>query len=270
MARTQQRKRVAQNLPTYADIQAYLGPKQVVLDYLVGSQQIWVCLISQEKMQWLDLGPKQEVERDMSRLNMLFKNLLYITDNPDLIPENRLPTIVEIRQQTAKGQLTNIQHVLERLYALLIGPLQLETNSELLVVPDSYLFELPWTALYDGAVYLGQQYDLTLYPSSALLAFEDIFYKNSNQQTGSPYILGYPGNPPLQHLNNSLDIIQKIWPTASKVNPAQTADLKWEHVPLWLHIGAHGHVNRRTPIFSQLDLADGPLLLADIFRPQPF
>jgi len=226
-------------------------------------------------VQWLDLGPKQDVERNMSRLNMLFKNVLYIPEKPDSTVKNQLDSVAETRLNTTKEQITTIQQTLSQLYRLLIEPIHLQIEadkliSELLVIPDNYLFELPWTALYDGTLYLGEQYDLALYPSSALLALDDMFHQDSYQQhhqeIGPPYILGYQGNPPLQHLENSLDAIQNIYPTACKINPAQTTDLKWDQVPLWLHIGAHGHVNRRTPLFSQLDLADGPLLLADIFN----
>jgi len=267
IARSHERIRVTQPIPSLSEIQATLNEQQVILDYLVGSQQIWVCLISQDDVQWIELSPKSAIERAMSRLNMLLQNLLYIPHATD-----EVDTISQTRKEIAQSQLDNIQPLLQQLYESLIAPvkqhLQHKMNlSQFFIVPDNYLFELPWTAFYDGQSYLGQQYNLTLLPSTALLAFKSPAETENEPSTNNPpLLLGYPGDPPLLHLADSLGTIQNIWPNAKKINPAQTTDLKWEAVPQWLHIGAHGHVDRRSPLFSQLDLADGPLLLADIFN----
>lgn len=276
IARSQHRSRLTQPLPTQAQVQASLDTGQVILDYLVGSQCIWVCLISQDFVQWVELGPRASIERVMSRFNMLIQSLLYVA-----LPNDASSSITETRQQVAANQLENIQRLLNELYVVLVEPLQSQLKqiqpTQLFLAPDNYLFELPWTALYDGQQYLGQCYELTLFPSAALLSNDQDSNKlNSpilqSEQTlddvklGPPLLLGYRGEPPLEYLDDSLTAIQKIWAGAQKINPAEIENLKWDKVPQWLHIGAHGHVNRKTPLFSQLDLADGPLLLADIFN----
>jgi tetratricopeptide (TPR) repeat protein len=258
VARLQTRRRPLQPLPGLAALQEQLPADALVLEYLVGENEIWLCCFTATiEPCWLPVGKRSEVQTLLGRLSLL------------LVTLQSCPS-VDQRRQMAQSQQAAVYQLCGQLYQQLLAalslhhPALLQQARTLLIVPDRYLFETPWSALHDGTKYLGERYELRLLPSSVLLALAPVAAKRPDgAQTASPCILGYAGQPPLLHLAAELAVVQACLPNARLINPARTSDFAWAVAPSLLHIAAHGRINRQTPLLSQWELADGPLLLAD-------
>ena len=141
----------------------------------------------------------------------------------------------------------------------------LPTSGALIIAPDGYLFETPWTALHDGVVYLSQRYTLSLTPSTALFAIPSTSPAVTSAHR-SLRALGFIGDPPLRFVAAELAAIQHAFPEGLIANPATAADLTWDAAPAFLHIAAHGRIRRDAPLLSALELANGPLLLTEVLN----
>ncbi|MGB0387364.1 MAG: CHAT domain-containing protein [Ardenticatenaceae bacterium] len=132
----------------------------------------------------------------------------------------------------------------------------------LILAPDDLLYTVPWSALQQEGQALGEAYRLTLLPSALVLGLPRP-ERSPSSPSGAPLALGYAGNPPLQYITAELDAIERAVPEVQRVEPAPVSALTEARSPRWLHIATHGHINRRSPLLSSLELADGHLLLAD-------
>ena len=245
-------------LPSITDIQQQIAANACVLEYLVGQQTIELCIIKNTgKPIWIQLSETQDVQRIMRRMHLLLATM------------RNAPKSENERQQIAAAQQAAIDTLLSQLYALLIDPIDsyLADKTELIIAPDEFLFEVPWTALFDGTSYLGEKHLISLLPSSALLAMRrDNIVAPKSQADSSALLLGNAGIPALTNLASELEHIQQTIPASRLINPAASTDLIWTNAPSIVHIAAHGHINQQSPLLSGLALADGPFLLADVLN----
>ena len=135
----------------------------------------------------------------------------------------------------------------------------------MLLVPDQWLFGVPWAALFDGTAAFGERYALTLLPSLALLGLHLPSSPAGPASTGA-LLLGYAGNPPLPQVAQELAQVQASLPHARLINPASKTDLADLSHQSLLHIAAHGRLETTNPLLSHIELADGNLLLAELFQ----
>ncbi len=251
-ARRQTRRRGPQSLPTVEQIQAALKPDQALIDYLVGRTHLHACLLlPQQEPQWLRLGKVAGIQQLMGRFSLMLKGL------------QSVPT-PEQRQAAAAAQHSLMDALLAELYAQVLAPLQplLADAGELLIAPDSMLFELPWAALRMPEAYLDERYRLLLLPSASVPGLA----QEPAAATGPALAPGYAGDPPLLHIEAELAALRRALPELDVRNPARLADLDFNLAPDILHIAAHGHIRRDAPLLSQLQLADGGFLLAEALR----
>lgn len=250
----QERRETA--IPDLSTIQAALPTETVILEYLIGATHIVVCLINAtQPPQWVRLCKSRELQPLLERLTLLLADL------------HHCPTAQQ-RRTTAQAQLPWSNTLLAQFYQYLIAPITdyLPHTGTLVIVPDGYLFEIPWAALTNGQITLREQYYITLAPSAALFTSQHLTKAKTAVGYGRPRALGYAGEPPLVSVTAELAAIQQAFPEVLLVNPATTADLQWTVSPRFLHISAHGRVQRHAPLLSALTLADGPFLLADVFK----
>lgn len=257
-------------LPNLAKIQSHIDPKSIMLDYLVGSEHVYVCLISSDQEpEWLKLGQVGQIKDRMNSFSRQLNGLLSIKDT-------------QRRYQSAQNQITLVQEILAELYELLIEPVHSWLNEQNLTVemlhiaPDQWLYSVPWSALFDGQAYLGQQYPIALYPSAYLFALnmENAELQPTEQTDNivdpkTVLLLGHPGHDPknqLHYIEDELTQLQQIIPEA-EVFPRATRD-HYRHIqkPTCIHIAAHGHFKSKTPLLSGLEMEDGHFLLADVFK----
>jgi len=237
-----------QPLPTPAAVRAALPEDAVLVDYLVAPERLRACIWTRAATHWLDLGPFQPVSEALGRVGLLLAGL------------SRLPT-PEQRRQAAAAQASLLTPLLARLYDLLLAPLaaHLSGAERLWLAPDGPLYELPWAALPVAGQSLSERYEVRVLPSAAVLALPE----TTAPPAGPPLALGYAGEPPLLEMEAELARIRATVPEMRVSCPAGRSDLVWDTAPRWLHIAAHGRLNRRAPLLSRLALADGDFLWAE-------
>jgi CHAT domain-containing protein len=245
------RLREPQPLPSVTDVQGHMPHDSILIEYLVGTRHIFACVIASDtRPHWVKLGKVDEITSLSGRTALLLKTLQNSTNS-------------EQRLQTALAQQQALDTQLARLYDLLLAPLEsyLPAAGTLILSPDDILFAVPWAALVTPDGYLGERYALTLVPSGAVLG---ISRQPLDSPTAAPVAFGWAGNPPLHYIQDELTAIQQTMPTLRCVYPASRHQIRWDTAPTWLHIAAHGHIHRQTPLLSWIELADGRLLLVDV------
>jgi len=254
------------SLPNISDVQQWLqkyeqanGKRILLLDYFVGTSHVHVCLVSADQIQWLELGQAADIKQLMFRLDILLEAILGCET-------------IERRQAVADAQKGAADQVLLELYQKLFKPLdallaqQPVVIDHLAIVPDQFLFSLPWTALYNSHTYLGERYQLDFYPSTLAPVLGEIL-PHIGKRNQSARLLGYQGKEnPLLYLHQELSQIQAHFSDTVVINPARTDDFVWDHPPSCLHIAAHGLLDARAPLFSSLEMEDASFLLADVFK----
>ena len=156
-----------------------------------------------------------------------------------------------------EGAQTIYQHARRKLDEMLLGPLRkrIGADGDLVLVPTGSLHALAWAALpsMQGRV-------LAVAPSArSWLAAEQV------PERPGPVALAH--GPGLEHAEDEIATLAKLYPDAE---PLQGADARanavaesWDGARL-AHLAAHGRFRRDNPLFSNLELADGPLTVYDL------
>ena len=149
------------------------------------------------------------------------------------------------------------QHARKELDSMLLDPLRkrIAGDGELVLVPTGSLHALAWAALpsMQGRV-------LTVAPSArSWLAAERV------PERPGPVALAH--GPGLPHAQDEVAALAKLYPDAKALQGAEAGANavaeSWDGARL-AHLAAHGKFRRDNPLFSNLELADGPLTVYDL------
>lgn len=155
-----------------------------------------------------------------------------------------------------QGARAVYRHARTTLDRLLLDPLRRRIgHGELVLVPTGSLHALAWAALpsLEGRV-------LTVSPSArSWLAAEHV------PDRRGPVALAH--GPGLPHAADEIAALAKLYPDARPLQGpdagAEAVAASWDGA--WLaHLAAHGRFRRDNPLFSNLELADGPLTVYDL------
>ncbi len=249
LSRLRGRQRPFTPLPSIETIRNNIPNGAVVVEFLMSETTVYACLLTHnDSPVWVQLEEKTAVSRLLSHLNLMLHTL------QTAVPAQR--------SQKAKAQEPIVQMILGRLYEALLRPLSLPANTPLILIPDDFLFTVPWTALRAEDGYVGELHTVAIMPSAAMVGLP----KTAVAIADKALLLGYEGDPPLQYIEDELAGITAVLPVVKQVLPARSDDLMWERPYRYLHIAAHGQVQAQDPLLSRLWLADGAYLLADALR----
>jgi len=149
------------------------------------------------------------------------------------------------------------QHARLVLDSMLLDPLRkrIAGDGELVLVPTGSLHALAWAVLpsMEGRV-------LTVAPSArSWLAAERV------PERPGPVALAH--GPGLPHAQDEVATLAKLYPDAKSLQGAEASANavaeSWDGARL-AHLAAHGRFRRDNPLFSNLELADGPLTVYDL------
>jgi CHAT domain-containing protein len=162
----------------------------------------------------------------------------------------------------------NARALLERLYGLLLAPLQgrLHAWPRLIVVPHGPLHYVPFHALHDGDRYLLQRHEVSYLPGASFLR-----YCREAQPGGRGVLsVGCSGQGRLPFTVQEAQRVADLWQGKLLLEEAATRAAVAEQAPeaRVLHLAAHGDFRADNPLFSGLSLADGWLTTLDIFNLQ--
>ena len=240
-------------LPNLEAIQAQLPTEAIAVEFLLGEKQARACVLTRTAPpRWVVLGKTAAIRDAAERLSLR------------LHPLAKLPPAEQLARALAQRPATDT--LFAELHTLLVAPLGLAPDgTPLILAPDGALADLPWAAFYDRGnptvPYLGEQHTLSLVPSLAVLALA-----LPPPANGPPLALGCADGAIALQVAAELDAYARIFPTARVVEQATSADLAGATGAALLHLSAHGRLNAEQPLLSAITLADGPVLLADIFN----
>jgi tetratricopeptide (TPR) repeat protein len=148
---------------------------------------------------------------------------------------------------------------LRRLAELLVAPLGVPADAELVIVPHAGLNGIPWAALHGGPVSLAPS--ATFWARTAIAAGT----RPAGTGSGSVTLVAGPGLPgaveEVAALGRLHESAQRITPPASISDTVATAlagaDLA--------HLACHGTLRSDNPMFSSLLLSDGPMTVQEIY-----
>lgn len=158
---------------------------------------------------------------------------------------------------TIRAARTLLGQAAEKLDGLLLGPLAELGERPLVVVPTGALHSLPWSLLPSC---VGRP--LTVAPSATL------WQLSSTRPAGGQEAVGVAAGPRLRSARGEAKAVAEIHGTTPLVDEDATVDavLAMLGETRIAHLAAHGRLSADNPLFSDLLLADGPLVVYDIER----
>jgi CHAT domain-containing protein/tetratricopeptide (TPR) repeat protein len=158
--------------------------------------------------------------------------------------------------QTLTGARLSADLRISRLTELLLAPLCVAPDAELVVVPVGPLHGVPWSALHDGP--------LSLAPSATFWARTREAARN---RPGADRRVVLVAGPNLPGASAEVAQLSTMYPQATVIAPPEsTADA----VAALLggadlaHLACHGRLRADNPMFSSLILSDGPLTVQEL------
>ena len=175
--------------------------------------------------------------------------------------------------------LQGVQYMLHELYSLLIAPVRdvLPPHSGLLtIVPYGPLHALPFHALYDGARYLIEDYQIHYLPTAGLLKAPTGATQVARDERDStlasatmrpPLIFGYSGRGQLQSAIVEAKTLAALMGGRCYLEDEATISRLIEEAPgsPIIHLATHGYSRLDAPNFWSVLLADGRFNAFDAF-----
>ncbi|MGH3329182.1 MAG: CHAT domain-containing protein, partial [Streptomycetales bacterium] len=160
-----------------------------------------------------------------------------------------------------EAALLAFTHAAGRLEAQLLAPLAAEVGDRaLVVVPTGALHALPWTVLPSC-----ERRPVSVAPSAR--TWLDAFRRQPSEATRTVLVAG----PGLDHAEPEVNALTGAYPDAARLTGERASVAAVSGAvdgAELVHIAAHGHFRSDNPLFSCLDLADGPLTVYDLERLQ--
>jgi len=247
-----------------ADLQAGLPNDALRVEYFAHEDRLLAFVVGTHGVHVVTdfPAPLSEIERSMAVLELTLKSV----GNPSALPT------MELACQRHLGWF--YQAVLQPLAHLLAG------CRRLIVAPFGPLHYLPFAALHDGRCYLVETMEVVCLaaPTPADGDRHRTFAAASSGERRKPTDAGMPGDAALVVGCTSAGRLPHVEAevTAVAANLPQALVLTGEAATLarlqqecagrrLLHLAAHGVFRGDNPLFSYLELADGPLRLLDIY-----
>ena len=139
-----------------------------------------------------------------------------------------------------------------RLRAMLLAPLDLPGDAELVVVPVGHLHGIPWSALWDRPV--------SLAPSAGMWA-----RTAATSRAKGPTVL--VEGPSLPGATTEVLRLRELYPAATALSPPESTSaevLRLLDGAALVHLACHGWLRADNPHFSSLVLSDGPLTVQEL------
>jgi CHAT domain-containing protein len=169
------------------------------------------------------------------------------------------------RSSDRSGLEAQARQILQRLYDCLLDGLELDAYASLVIVPHGPLHYLPFHALHSGKRYLVERAAITYAPSSAL--HEVCRLRAERRYRGHSLVVGHSSGGRLPSTLDEAVAVASVLGSPAQLEDAASRELltaKGRAVDI-LHVAAHGSFRADSPMFSAIELADGPLTAADIF-----
>jgi CHAT domain-containing protein len=233
-----------------ADIQASLAGDSVLLEYYQARGRMYAAVLDRERLEIVPLAPTARIRSLMRLLQFQLSKFRFGATLPaTLAPELRAATEA---------------HLFD-LYSELVAPVRMRLNGRhLIVVPHDFLHCLPFHALFDGERFLIDDFTVSYAPSASVYRLCSIKPAHAHESSllmgvpdaSTPYIsdeiqavaAAVPGSRVFLGADATLERLRTLGPTSR-----------------FIHIATHGIFRRDNPMFSSINLGNGPLSLFDLY-----
>jgi len=241
------RSRAASPAPTGSSVLLETLGERALVEYLRHEQRLWAVAVAGRRLHLVDLGDEEQPLRELEALRFALHVLARQQGSPAVLA-------------TAAAGL---RHSAARLDAHLLEPVsRMVGDRELVVVPTGVWHALPWTALPSLA---GRP--VSVAPSAAgWVDAAGPAAGRSGRDRRAPVLVA---GPRLRHAQPEVEMLARRYPDARVLTGAAASA---ERVRQALdgaglaHVAAHGRFRADNPLFSSIELADGPLTVYDLER----
>ena len=221
-------------IPT-RELQSLLGDR-VLVQYDVLDGEVLAAIVTATRVEVVDVAPVVNVREELDPLGFLLRTLLRRAGQP------AGAKLVPLARQR-----------LDRLRRILVEPLALPPDQEMVVVPVDVLQRVPWSALVDAPV--------SLSPSASFWAST---LQRARPASGKVLLAAGPGLSAaegevlrLSRVHEQSEVLSPPESTVRRVAEAlEDADI--------VHFACHGTVRADNPMFSGLLLSDGYLTVQEL------
>lgn len=158
--------------------------------------------------------------------------------------------------------------VLTRLYDRLLGDLEgLDTYRSLVIEPHGLLHYLPFHALWDGKQHLIERTAVSYAPSAALYGVCAARATRARSGQGRALVLSHSAGGRLPFTLTEAEAAARVIdaPLYGEATANRAVLRSQGGRASLIHIAAHGRFRADAPLFSAIELEDGPLTTADVF-----
>ena len=236
---------------TLAEIQASIPPDTTLIEYYQARGRWYVCLVDGEELEIVPLAPA-------SRVQALFRLLQFQLSKFRLQEDYTRAFASELQGATEA-------HLLE-LYSELVAPIRARlTRRHLIIVPHDILHCLPFHALWDGERFLIDDFTVSYAPSASV-------YRLCSIKPPVPHETSLVMGVPTESMPHVAQEIQEVAATLPSpvvyVGSEATSERLSSIGPhsRFIHIATHGFFRRDSPMFSSIELGNGPLSLIDLYQ----
>lgn len=232
-----------------AELSAAIPQGSVLLEYFECRGRLYLFLVSRKEIKLQPLGPIAPVRQSMKLLQ--FQLGKYRTN---------------LGSTGMEAGLSATRHHLTSLHASLVGPASdyLQKFDRWIIAPHRQLHGIPFAALEKDGTSLQDCVDLLHTPSASVFA---ACRKRAPIPAAAPsWVIAVPDehNPDIEReaalVRAAVPEARTIVGSGATLAAFQTAA---SHCSI-LHLAAHGVFRRDNPMFSSIQLADGPLSLLDL------
>jgi hypothetical protein len=241
------------NSSSVDDVRRFLPADSALVEYVVSDGAVIAfCVTPSRFTVFRHLCSTEELE---TRFNFLQFQLSRLASDPRMARAR--PSIA----------LANIQDHLEKLYDMLVGPLEhfLGETKSVVFVPSGVLHYLPFHALFDGSGYLVDRFDISYAPSATIY---ELFMARPRSAHRDALLIGAPDeHAPLirEEIESICSVLNSERTFVGRAATRDCLEREMKSAGL-IHIASHATFRPDNPMFSSFQLDDGPINLFDIFK----
>jgi hypothetical protein len=233
-ARTGPQEAQMRRIPT-RDLQALLADR-VLVEYGLLDGEVLAAVVTGTRVEVMSVAPVASVREELDPLGFMLRTLLRRAGDP------------------AAAKLVRLaQERIARLRQILVEPLALPPDQEMVVVPVDLLQTVPWSALVDAPV--------SLSPSASFWASA---LQCARPTSGKVLLAAGPGlsaaEGEVRRLSQVHELSEVLSPPESTVR--RVAEALEDAVTA--HFACHGTIRADNPMFSGLLLSDGHLTVQEL------
>lgn len=235
------------SLKSHEEIQEALNEDTLLIEYYNDGEHLWAFILDDKTIEvnCLQIHPTE--------LEQLIRQL-----------QVNIATALKFDSRTSPASnLTRLgQRILQRLYSLLLEPLDLQQRNQkrLAIVPYGALHYLPYNLLYDGSEYLIERFEIVVLPAASLAT------RSGPKRSPSAFVLSHSQNGRLPETHVEARLVHQLMGGTIRMEESATRTVLQTAPSQILHIAAHGQHRLDHPDLSYVELADGQLYTDDLLQ----